>query len=55
MRRVLTFTIAAAAVVALAWWLAGLPGHVEITLSGTTIRFATSIAVVALAAVVGAL
>lgn len=49
MRRVLVVTIAAAAILALAWFLAGLPGTVAINLSGYSISFATSLALVALA------
>ena len=38
MRAVLLFTLAAALCIAGAWWVAGLPGTVFATISGTTIE-----------------
>ncbi len=55
MRRVIAWVIVAALAVALAWWLAGLPGSVTVGLYGYTVRLATSLAIVAMALVVLAL
>jgi HemY protein len=52
MRRVLIWLAVAAAAVALAWWLAGLPGGVTVSLSGYTVQLATSLALVAVALIV---
>lgn len=44
MRAVLLFTLAAAACIAAAWWIAALPGAVSITIAGTTLEAATPVA-----------
>ncbi len=49
MRAVLGLTILAAALIALAWWIAGLPGMVSATIGGTTFEMATPVALVLLA------
>jgi len=51
MRRVFWILIVAAIVVAIAWWLAGLPGRVLVTVAGFTVETATPIAVLASAIV----
>ena len=48
MRAVIGFTILAAALIALAWWVAGLPGMVSATISGTTFEMATPVALLLL-------
>ena len=50
MRTVFGLTILAAALIALAWWIAGLPGMVSATISGTTFEMSTPVALVMLAA-----
>lgn len=50
MRAVLGFTLLAALVIAGAWWVAGLPGTVSATVSGTTFQTSTPVALVLLAA-----
>ncbi len=52
MRRVLLLLVAAILVVALAWWVAGLPGTVSVGLYGYTVQLATSLALVATALLV---
>ncbi len=47
MRRVLLWVIVAAIVVAVAWYVAGLPGSVSLGLYGYTVQMATSLAIVA--------
>jgi len=49
MRIVLGLTILAAALIALAWWIAGLPGNVSATIGDTTISTGTPVALVLLA------
>ena len=49
MRLVLGFLALAIGAVALAWWLAGLPGEVTVALSGYTVQAATPLALTALA------
>lgn len=48
MRAVFGLTVAAAALIAVAWWIAGLPGDVSATLAGTTISAATPVVIVLL-------
>lgn len=50
MRTVLGLTVLAAALIALAWWIAGLPGMVSATISGTTFEMSSPVALVLLAA-----
>jgi len=50
MRTVLGLTVLAAALIALAWWVAGLPGSVSATISGTTFEMSTPVALVMLTA-----
>jgi HemY protein len=52
MLRILFFVLLAAATLALAWWLAGLPGTVSVTLAGYSIQTATSLAIVAVVVLV---
>jgi HemY protein len=52
MLRVLKWVIAAAIVVAVAWWIASLPGTVTVRLAGYTIETATSLALVGVAGLV---
>ncbi len=52
MRRIFVLVIGAAVAVTLAWFLAGLPGTVQIELAGYSISFVTPLAVLALALVV---
>ena len=47
MRRVLWFLVVAAIAVAVAWWLAALPGHVSATIAGVTVEASAPIAVLA--------
>jgi HemY protein len=49
MRRVFWVLAVAAVVVAIAWWLAGLPGRVSVTVAGFTVETATPIAAVVFA------
>ena len=49
MRAVVGFTVLAAALIALAWWVAGLPGMVSATIGGTTFEMGTPVALVLLA------
>ncbi len=49
MRAVLGLTVLAAALIALAWWVAGLPGSVSATIGDTTFGAATPVALVLLA------
>jgi HemY protein len=49
MRRVLWVLVAGAAIVAIAWWVASLPGRVSVNLAGTTIETTTPVALVVLA------
>ncbi len=49
MRTVLGLTVAAAALIALAWWVAGLPGMVSATISGTTFEMSSPVALLLLA------
>jgi HemY protein len=55
MRTVFFIVIAAAVAIVAAWWLAGLPGTVSVSLSGYTVQLATSLAVVGVAILVLAL
>ena len=48
MRAVIGFTILAAALIALAWWVAGLPGMISATISGTTFEMSTPVALLLL-------
>jgi HemY protein len=48
MRRIIFFLVAAAIVVAIAWFIAGLPGHVTAQFGATTVEAATPVAVLAL-------
>jgi HemY protein len=50
MRTVLGLTVLAAALIALAWWIAGLPGMVSATISGTTFEMSSPVALVLLTA-----
>ncbi len=50
MRTVLGLTLLAAAVIAGAWWVAGLPGTVSATIAGTTFQTTSPVALVLLAA-----
>ena len=50
MRAVLLFTLAAAVAISGAWWVAGLPGQVSATVSGTTIEVSAPVALALLAA-----
>ncbi len=52
MRRVVAFLVLAAIVVAVAWWVAGLPGHVAAEFGTTTVQTTTPFAVLALAVLV---
>jgi len=47
MRRVFWVLAVAAVVVTIAWWLAGLPGRVSVTVAGLTVETATPVAAVA--------
>ena len=49
MRTVIGLTVVAAALIALAWWIAGLPGMISATVSGTTFEMATPVALLLLA------
>lgn len=49
MRAVLLFTLAAAVCVALAWWVAALPGAVSITIASYTFQSSTPVAITLLA------
>jgi HemY protein len=49
MRRALLWIVLAVIVVAVAWWVAGLPGSVSVGLYGYTVQIATSLAILALA------
>ena len=49
MRAVIGFTLLAALVIAGAWWLAGLPGGVSVTVLGTTIETSAPVALTLLA------
>ena len=48
MRAVLTFLVVAAALVAFAWWLIGLPGSVSVGVGSVTMTAPTSLAILAL-------
>ncbi len=48
MRTVIGLTVVAAALIALAWWIAGLPGMISATISGTTFEMATPVALLLL-------
>jgi HemY protein len=50
--RVLWFLVAAAITIAVAWWVAGLPGHVAASLAGYTVETSTPVALVGLVVVV---
>jgi uncharacterized membrane-anchored protein len=52
MRRVILFLVLCAVVVAIAWWVAGLPGTVSASLAGLSIQTATPVAILLLAALV---
>ncbi len=52
MRRLLTFVVVAALVVAAAWYLSGLPGNVAATVAGITVETSAPLAVLALAILV---
>jgi HemY protein len=52
MARALLWVVVAALVIAAAWWVAGLPGTVTVSLAGTTVQTATSLALVAVAVLV---
>jgi HemY protein len=52
MRRVFLWLIVAILVVAAAWWVAGLPGNVTVSLAGTTVQMATSLALLGVVVVV---
>ena len=49
MRAVLGLTVLAAAAIALAWWVAGLPGTVSATIGDTTLSTSSPVALVLLA------
>ncbi len=49
MRTVIGLTVLAAALVAVAWWVAGLPGVVSATVNGTVLQTSTPVALVLLA------
>jgi HemY protein len=48
MRRVIGFVILAAIVIAIAWWVAGLPGQIAATISGTQIQTSVPVALLLL-------
>lgn len=48
MRRIIFFLVAAAIAIAIAWFIAGLPGHVTAQFGATTVEAATPVAVLAL-------
>jgi HemY protein len=48
MRRVLAIVIVAAVVVAIAWWIAALPGQISIVIAGTTIEASAPVMVLGL-------
>ena len=52
MRRILLIIIVAAITVAIAWWIAGLPGHVDVTIAGITVDASAPVAVLGLIIVV---
>jgi HemY protein len=52
MRRVIGFLILCVVVVAIAWWIAGLPGEVSARLAGLSVETSTPIAMLALVALV---
>ena len=52
MRRVVLWLVVAAIVVAVAWWVAGLPGAVSVGLYGYTVQVATSLALVGVVLIV---
>lgn len=55
MRRVLLWVAAAVLAVAIAWWVAGLPGSVSVGIYGYTVQVATSLALVGVVLIVLAL
>ncbi len=55
MRKVVLWVIVAALAVALAWWIAGLPGTVTVSLHGYTVSLATSLALLGVVLIVLAL
>lgn len=52
MRKVILWVLVAALVIAAAWWVAGLPGTVTVSLSGYTVTLATSLALVGVVVIV---
>ncbi len=55
MRKIIVWVVVAALAVALAWWVAGLPGTVTVSLYGFTVTLATSLALVGVVIIVLAL
>ena len=55
MRKIIVWVVVAALAVALAWWVAGLPGSVTVGLYGYTVTLATSLALVGVVVIVLAL
>jgi HemY protein len=52
MRRIITIIIAVAAVVAIAWWIVGLPGHIEVAVGPYSVAAAAPVAVLLVIALI---